>query len=164
MTLAPQMDAAAPEVRIVSAELSTGPRIAHALLLAAALSGTVVTLSLFITEPDLPLRTRAAFAVLSLIGMGWTTYALWVLTQRRVLYARQQVVAGWMAVAFTSVFTLGALAIGIGSGMLVGFVAGAIGVAMVGAALVLLSRARRRLAALTAKRRALETQMAERAR
>ncbi|WP_439538982.1 hypothetical protein [Sphingomonas sp.] len=163
MTLAPQMDAA-PEVRIVSAELSTAPRIAHALLLAAALSGTAVTLALFITEPDLPLRTRAAFAVLSLIGMGWSAYALWVLTQRRVLYARQQVVAGWIAVAFTSVFTLGALAIGIGSGIPVGFAAAAIGLAMVGAALVLLGRARRRLAALTAKRQALETQLAGRAR
>ncbi|WP_422058577.1 hypothetical protein [Sphingomonas sp.] len=164
MSLAPQMDAAAPEVRILSAELSPRPRVAHALLLAAALGGTVVTLSLFITEPDLPLRTRAALAVLSLIGMGWTGYALWVLTQRRVLYARQQVVAGWMAVAFTSVFSLGALAIGIGSGMPVGFVAAAMGVAMIGAALVVLSRARRRLATLTAKRRALETQLAEGAR
>jgi hypothetical protein len=164
MSLAPQTDAAAPEVRILSAQLSPRPRIAHALLLAAALGGTVVTLSLFITEPDLPLRTRAAFAVLSLIGMGWTAYALWVLTQRRVLYARQQVVAGWMAVAFTSVFTLGALTIGIGSGMPVGFVAAAMGVAMIGAALTLLRRARRRLATLTAKRRALETQLAERAR
>ena len=164
MTLAPPMDAAAPEVRIVSAELATAPRVAHALLLAAALGGTAVTLSLFITEPDLPMRTRAAFAVLSLIGMGWATYALWVLTQRRVLYARQQVVAGWMAVTFTSMFTLGAFAIGIGSGELVGFAAAAMGVAMVGAALVLLGRARRRLAALTAKRRVLEAQMAERAR
>lgn len=163
MTLAPQMDAA-PEVRIVSAELSTAPRVAHALLLAAALSGTVVTLSLFITEPDLPLRTRAAFAVLSLIGMGWAGYAVWVLTQRRVLYVRQQVVAGWMAVSFTSVFTLGALAIGVGSELPVGFVAAAMGLAMIGAALVLLSRAQRRLAALTAKRRALEMQMMERAR
>lgn len=163
MTLAPEMDAEAPESRIVSADLSARPRVAHALLLAAALGGTVVTLSLFLTEPDPPLRTRTAFAVLSLIGMGWTGYALWVLTRRRVLYARQQVVAGWMAVAFTSVFTLGALAIGIGSGMATGFVAAAMGLALVGAALVLLGRARRRLAALTAKRRALETQLAERA-
>ena len=62
------------------------------------------------------------------------------------------------------IMALGALAIGIGSGLPVGFAAAAMGGAKVGAALVLLSRARRRLAALTAKRQALEMQLAEGAR
>lgn len=142
--------------RLADTQLSPGSRIAHGALLAAALAMTVVVVSLGLTEPDLPLRASLAFAGMAAIGAGWTGYAIWVLTQRRVLYARQRVVAGWLAVTFTSIFTIGAFALGIAAAQPAGLVAGALGLLLGGAALQLLSRARRRLAALTARLHQLE--------
>ena len=143
--------------RIADAELSSAPRIAHGALLAAALTMTLVVVSLGLTEPDLPLRTTLAFAVLSAIGAGWTGYAIWVLTQRRVLYARQRVVAGWLAVTFTTTFTIGALATGVLADIPAGFVAAGLGMALMAAAAILLLRARRRLSELTMRLAQLET-------
>lgn len=144
--------------RIAEVELSTAPRLIHGALLAAALTMTVVVASLGLTEPDLPPRAAIAFAVLAAIGTGWTGYAIWVLTQRRVLYARQRVVAGWLAVTFTSIFTFGAFALGFAADLQAGFVAGGLGLVLMTAATLLLSRARRRLTALTARMRQLEAQ------
>lgn len=147
---------------VAVAELSRWPRIAHSVLLAAALTGAIMTLSLWLTEPDLPFRTRAAFATLTLIGLTWAGYAAWVLTQRRVLYARQRVLAGWLAVTFTSAFTVAAFTTGVVAGTPVGFAAGTMGLVLVGASLMLLARARRRLATLLARRRELEILTVER--
>lgn len=143
--------------RIADAELSSAPRIAHGALLAAALTMTLVVASLGLTEPNPPLRATLAFAVLAAIGSGWTGYAIWVLTQRRVLYARQRVVAGWLAVSFTTIFTIGALATGILAGVPAGFVAAGLGVALMAAAAGLLLRARQRLTMLSARLIELET-------
>lgn len=142
--------------RLADAQLSPASRIAHGALLAAALAMTVVVVSLGLTEPNLPPRAGIAFAVLSAIGAGWAGYALWVLTQRRVLYARQRVVAGWLAVTFTSIFTIGAFALGIAAEQPAGLVAGGLGLVLTAAALMLLTRARQRLAALTTRLRQLE--------
>ncbi|HEY0624328.1 hypothetical protein [Sphingomonas sp.] len=142
--------------RIAEAELSSAPRLAHGALLAVALTMTVVTASLGLTEPGLPPRTAIAFAVLTAIGLGWTGYAVWVLTQRRVLYARQRVIAGWLAVTFTSIFTLGAFTLGLAADLPAGLAAGGLGCMLMAAALLLLARARRRLAALTDRLRQLE--------
>lgn len=142
--------------RIARAELSIQSRIAHGALLAAALAMTMVLAALLLTEPDLPLRTRAALTVLAMIGAIWTGYAAWVLTQRRVLFARQRVVAGWLALIFTSVFTAGAFAIGIAADVPAGFAAGGLGLALVAGSGLLLARARQRLAVLLDRRRALE--------
>jgi len=142
--------------QIAEAELSMPSRVAHGALLAAALTMTMVIVSLWLTEPDLPLRTRAAFGVLTMIGASWSGYAAWVLTQRRVLFAWQRVVAGWLALTFTSVFTIGAFGIGIAANAPAGFAAGALGLVLVTAAALLLLRARRRLAALVERKRQLE--------
>ncbi|WP_343518558.1 hypothetical protein [Sphingomonas sp.] len=142
--------------RLADAQLAPASRIAHGALLAAALAMTVVIASLGLTEPDLPPRAGLAFAVLAAIGAGWTGYAAWVLTQRRVLYVRQRIVAGWLAVTFTSIFTLGAFAFGVAAAQPAGLVAGGLGLMLMAAALLLLARARRRLAALTARLRQLE--------
>ncbi|KRC81645.1 hypothetical protein [Sphingomonas sp. Root241] len=142
--------------RIASAELSLQSRIAHGALLAAALAMTMVIVALLLTEPGLPLRTLAALAVLAMIGATWTGYAAWVLTQRRVLFARQRVVAGWLALIFTSVFTAGAFAIGAAADVPTGFAAGGLGLALVAGSGLLLARARQRLAVLLDRRRALE--------
>lgn len=156
------LDASARETarRLADAELSPGSRIAHGALLAAALAMTVVVVSLGLTEPDLPHRAGIAFAVLAAIGAGWTGYAIWVLTQRRVLFARQRVVAGWLAVTFTSIFTSGAFALGLAADVPAGLVAGGLGLMLMAAALLILSRARQRLAALTARMRQLEAAQA----
>lgn len=142
--------------RIATAELSPQSRVAHGVLLAASLAMTVVLAALLLTEPDLPLRTWTALAVLAAIGMSWTGYAAWVLTQRRVLFARQRVVAGWLALIFTSIFTVGAFAIGIATDAPAGFATGGLGLGLVAASGLLLARARRRLAVLLDRRRALE--------
>ncbi|MFL9841115.1 hypothetical protein ABS767_09090 [Sphingomonas sp. ST-64] len=141
---------------IVDAELSLGPRIAHGALLSVALAATVVVTALWLTEPDLPYRTRAALIALSLIGATWASYALWVLMQRRVLFARQRLVAGWIAVAFTSVFTAGAFAIAIFGNHASGLAAGAMGLALLAVAGRFLVRARTRLNALQERLRELE--------
>lgn len=142
--------------RIAEAELSSAPRLVHGALLAAALTMTVVVVSLGLAEPDLPLRAGIAFAMLAAIGAGWTGYAIWVLTQRRVLYARQRVVAGWLAVTFTSIFTLGAFSLGLAADVQAGFVAGGLGLVLMAAATLLLARARQRLATLTDRLHQLE--------
>lgn len=142
--------------RIARAELSLQSRVAHGALLAAALAMTVVLAALLLTEPGLPLRTRAALTVLAAIGATWAGYAGWVLTQRRVLFARQRVVAGWLALIFTSVFTAGGFAIGIMADVPAGLAAGGLGLALVAGSGLLLARARRRLVVLLDRRRELE--------
>ena len=157
MTAIQDVDAIDRVRRIAGAELSLRSRIAHGVLLAAALAMTTVLAALLLTEPDLPLRTWAALAVLTMIGAIWTGYAAWVLARRRVLFARQRVVAGWLAVIFTSIFTIGAFAIGIAGDVPAGFAAGGLGLALVAGSGLLLARARRRLAALLDRRRELES-------
>jgi hypothetical protein len=142
--------------RIAAAQLSLGPRIAHGALLAAALAMTVVLASLWLTEPDLPLRTRAAFAVLAAIGALWSGYAAWVLTARRVLFARQRVVAGWLALAFTTIFTSGAFAIAGVTHFPAGWAAGALGLGLIGVSALVLRQAKTRLADLLNNKRTLE--------
>jgi hypothetical protein len=149
-------DARAAVQRIADAELSPRSRIAHGALLLAAAAMTTVIVSLGLTEPNPPLRTSIAFAVLATIGAGWAGYAIWVLTQRRVLFARQRVVAGWLAVTFTSVFTVGAFSIGIAADMPAGMMSGVLGLVLVTASGLLLARARQRLAELTARLQQLE--------
>ncbi len=156
MNANPGAETLEPVRRIAETELSLRSRIAHGALLAAALGMTMVIASLLLTEPDLPLRTRAAFAVLAMIGAGWTGYAAWVLTRRRVLFAWQRVVAGRLAVAFTSIFTAGALCIGVVTDAPAGLAAAGLGAVLVIISVLLLSRARRRLAALVERRDALE--------
>jgi hypothetical protein len=88
-------------------ELSLRARLGHVLLALVASAMTIVVVSLWLTEPALPTRTRAAFAMLAIIGSGWVAYSVWVLSTRRVMLARQRVVAGRLAVAFTGAFAAG---------------------------------------------------------
>ena len=88
-------------------ELSLRARLGHVLLALAASTMTIVVVSLWVTEPVLPPRTRTAFALLTVIGLAWVAYSVWVLNARRVMLARQRVVAGRLAVAFTFTFAAG---------------------------------------------------------
>src|SRR4051795_5039610 len=90
-------------------ELSLRARLGHVLLALVASAMTVVVLSLWLTEPALPPRTTAAFAMLTIIGLAWVAYSVWVLSARRVMLAQQRVVAGRLAVAFTGAFAAGCM-------------------------------------------------------
>ncbi|MCA1714793.1 MAG: hypothetical protein LC715_06710 [Gammaproteobacteria bacterium] len=120
---------------------------------------SIVIASLLATEPALPLRARLALAVLLAIGLSWVGYATWVLRNRWTLLANHRIVAGRMAVVFTAVFAAGALGLGFAMGKAALFLAAATGVVMFGAAVVVLVRAHRRVAALQARRRVLEREL-----
>jgi hypothetical protein len=146
--------------RLVAAELSLTARLGYVLLLLAALTMTTIVTALWLTEPVLPVRARIAFAVLDVIGASWMVFALWVLTRRRALFARDSVIAGRMAVTFSSVFVVGALATGAVTGDRAPFAAAALGVVMVAVAAIQLSRANRAVARLRDRREALEREIA----
>lgn len=95
--------------RLSRTELSRGARVGHVVLALFASAMSIIVASLWVTEPALPPRTQIAFAALIGIGLGWTTFSLWVLRTRRVMLARHRQVAGRLAVAFSSVFALGCL-------------------------------------------------------
>jgi hypothetical protein len=80
----------------LSGPLSPGRRLAAVVALLGGLGGALVAGTLWATEPGLPDATRAAFAVMVAIGLGWCGWAGWVLTRRAPLFARDRVIAGWL--------------------------------------------------------------------
>jgi hypothetical protein len=149
--------------RIARTELSRGARVGYALLAVVASAMTIVVVSLWLTEPTLPLRTHIAFAAMTLIGLSWGTFSVWVLRTRRVMIARHRVMAGRLAVTFTGLFAAGCLAL---------VVAGhprampALGMSLVQllVAVVLWWRAAAAHAALLARRTTIERELAGSAR
>ncbi|HEY0140831.1 MAG TPA: transmembrane transport protein [Thermoanaerobaculia bacterium] len=135
--------------RIVAGELSLRSRIAYAALLLVALLMAGGIASLLLTEEGLPRRTEIAFAVLIVIGLSWVAYAAWVLTRRRVLLAGHRIIAARMAIAFTSVFVVGAMLLAMWPAAIFGAVLLIVAVAM-------LLHARKRFAQLLQRRRELE--------
>lgn len=144
---------------LLDAELSRPSRLGYVALLLVSAAMSVAVASLWLTEPALPLRTRVAFGVLTVIGLSWTAFAGWVLVTRRVLLGRDGVVAGWLAVTFTTVFVAGAVIVGYSVGGKAPFAAAAVGVGLLGLAFALLVRAQRRVARLTGRRDALEREL-----
>lgn len=142
--------------QMVDAELSMKARVWHICLLLASMFMTIGIVSLWTTEPYLPARTHAAFGVMTCIGLAWSAFALRVLTGRRILFVRHRIVAGRMAVTFTSMFVIGAFAIGVFTGGRAGYLAAAFGVLLLTAAVLLLRRAQRAFALLTEQRQSLE--------
>ena len=141
---------------LARANLSFTARMGYVGLLLAATAMTTVVISLWITEPSLPVRTQLAFGAMSLIGASWCALALWVLRARRPLFARDRLIAGRMAVTFTSLFAAAGLASAILLGSPAGYAALASGVLMLAAAIAVFARARRRFAQLAARRQELE--------
>lgn len=142
--------------RLLEGELSLRSRLAYVALMLASSAMTVVILSLWVTEPALPLRTTVAFAAMTAIGGSWIVFAGWVLARRRVLLGRDRVVAARMAIAFTSAFALGALLAFYTTGGPAAFAALLMGLVLLAAAIAMLLRARRRVARLTERRDAIE--------
>jgi hypothetical protein len=146
--------------RLAQIELSTKARMGYVVLLLLASAMTAVVLSLWATEPSLPVRTEAAFGVLGVIGGAWVGFALWALRSRRPLFARDEVIAGTMAVVFTSVFVAGALAAVIMSGAAAAYGALVTGAGMLALAVWRLVTAQRRFARLAVRRVELERTLA----
>lgn len=145
---------------IAAAELAPAARVKHVLLLLGSAGMGVALLSLWLTEPALPVRTHVAFGLMTAIAASWVAYASWALTRRRVLFGRQRVVAARMAVAFTSLLVTGSLAVGATTGGSAPLLAAAMGAAMLVVAMALLVRARRIHAALLARRNEIERALA----
>ena len=142
--------------RLARTELSMRARVAHILLALAAAAMTIVVTSLWLTEPALPLRTTIAFAMLTGIGLGWVAFSIWVLRNKHVLLARHRVVAGRLAVSFSSVFVVGCLLVGFASSSRAVWLASVMGVALLVIAIVLWRRAETAHARLLARRNTLE--------
>jgi hypothetical protein len=124
-------------------------------LLLVSTGMTAVIASLWLTETFLPLRAQLAFGVMCLIGGSWSALAIWALSRRRPLFARDRVIAGGMAVTFTSVFVVGALAAVVIANNAAAYGALATGALMLAVAIKVLVDARRRYAELAARRAAL---------
>jgi hypothetical protein len=133
-------------------ELSMGSRLGFTALAVSSLGVSGVVTSLLVTEPSLPLRTQAAFAVIALGGLAWTAFAVWVLARRRVLLAKHRVAASTLALILAAIFLAGAIAVRDRAGLL----AVLVNAAMLAFAIVWAVRARRRVAELNSRRRALE--------
>lgn len=144
---------------MLDAELSRPSRFRHVALLLASMTMTIIVTSLWLTEPALPARTQVAFGLMTVIGLSWAAFAVWVLTTRRVLLGRDGVVAGRLAVTFTTTFVAGALAVGYVNGGVAPFAAAAMGLVLLAVAAALLVRARHRVTQLTARREVLEREL-----
>jgi hypothetical protein len=142
--------------RLLEAELAVTPRLGYVALLLVSVMMTVALGTLWLTEPSLPLRAHAAFAVMVAIGTSWSAFAMWVLTRRRVLFPRHGIVAGRMAVTFTSIFTVGAFVLAVTSGGVAFRVMTLVGLLMVGCAVLVLVRAHRHLARLLERKQEIE--------
>jgi hypothetical protein len=121
---------------------------------------TIVVVSLWMTEPALPTRTATAFAMLTVIGLGWVAYSIWVLQAKRVMLARQRVIAGRLAFLFASAFTLGCLALAFTTTVSAAWPAFAMSLVMLVLALGMWRRAEAVHATLMARRETLERELA----
>ena len=145
--------------RLARTELSLRARVGHVLLALVASALTIVVVSLWLTEPVLPARTAIAFAMLIVIGLGWVAYSVWVLSARRVMLARQRVIAGRLAVAFAGTFAAGCVLLAATTTVSAARPATAMSVVMLAVALWLWRRAETAHAALLVRREALERQL-----
>ncbi|MBC6457269.1 hypothetical protein [Actinomadura sp. HBU206391] len=133
-------------------------RLRYVLLGVAGLTVAALVGSLWATEPGgLPARTHVAFAALTAAGLGWAGFAAWVLSRRGPLFARDRVIAGGLALGFSTVATGGIALIAIVRGELTMLlIAVPTGLVLVSAATALLVRARAHRAALLRRKRELQ--------
>jgi hypothetical protein len=154
--MSPQMKSLQDVRQLAGGELSLKARLGYVALLLVAMAMTTVVVSLWLTEARLPLRTQMAFGVMSIIGASWVVFSAWALRTRRPLFARDRVIAGRMAVAFTSLFFAGSIAAVVLANNAAAYLVLFTSVAMLAAAVRVLAGARRRFADLLVRRRALE--------
>jgi len=146
--------------RLMAGELSLRARLGYtALLLVSTAVGGAIG-ALWLTEPALPVRAHAAFAVIVGIAICWIVFAIRVLTQRHVLLARHRVTAARMSVAFSTVMVVGVAAVAYSRGAGPGaYAAAGVGLVMLAVAGGMLVRANRQVAWLMTERGRLEREL-----
>jgi hypothetical protein len=112
----------------------------------------------------LPMRTSIALSVMAVIGVSWMIFAAWVLTRKRVLLGSHRIVAGRLAVAFSTAFVIGAVAVGLTTSNASSYAAAAMGAVMLLVAVTMLARAKRQFAQLSKRRDELQQLLASRDR
>ena len=137
--------------------LSLPRRVGHLMAGLGGLAMAVNVALLWATEPGaLPVRTRIAFAAVIGIGMMWAGFAGWALA-RRPLFAIDRVIAGWLAVTFSALTTLGMVAIALTrAGTAAALACGGLGATLTVVAGAVLARARAYRRTLLARRHELE--------
>lgn len=137
--------------------LSLPRRVTHVVAGLGGLAGASLIGYLWATEPDpLPARTQAAFAALIAIGLAWTVFGGWALT-RHPLFAVDRVIAGWLAVVFSTLLTAGMVVLAVSRGGGAGALASAgLGLIAVAVAVAALVRARVYRRDLLTRQRSLE--------
>jgi hypothetical protein len=146
--------------KLARGELSVRARLGYVALLLVSSAMTMVIMSLWLTEAWLPLRAHIAFGVMSVIGVSWAALSIWALTTRRVLLARDRVIAGRMSVMFTALFLASAIVAVLMTGKAAAFGAAATGAVMFAIAWRVLAGARQRWAELAAQKAKLESEIA----
>lgn len=139
--------------------LSMRARVGYVALLLVSVAGAGALASLWATEPALPARTHAAFALLLGILLAWAAFATWVLRTRRALFGRDGVIAGRLSVTFSALYTAGMAAVAAGTGLPGPWAGAGVGLLMLCVALLNLRRATRRVEALSAQRDALAREL-----
>ncbi len=149
---------------MVRRELSAPSRICYLLLFMMAFTAAGLIDTLWLTEPmPLPLRTHISFGLLVAVNLAWSGLSAWVLSRRKVLYALDHVIAGWMAVTFCGVFLLAGLGIAIVRMNITASVSfGLLGMIQLVVAIAILTRARHRREHLLARRQELTDALARR--
>lgn len=143
-------------VEALQRELSRRSRLGHVLLLLAAASGAIVVVSVWATEPILPLRTHLAFLALTMVCLAWAVHAARVLRRRAILLVPHRVRAALIAMSSAGAFIIGALAVWWSTGATAALLAASSGFLWLAIAAILLARARRQRAALQQRLRELE--------
>lgn len=143
-------------LRWAQSELSMKARVGYVALLLTSLLFSVGLTALWWTEPTLPMHTHLAFGAMTLIALAWTIFALRVLAGPRVMFVHHRIVAGRMAVVFTSLFVAGAVSVGLLTANPAAYLAAVFGLVLVAVAVLVLDQARRAFAELDQRRQALE--------
>jgi hypothetical protein len=150
--------------QLTALELSLPSRLRYLALLLAASTMSAIVIALLVSEPMLPMRTSIALGVMAVIGVSWMIFAAWVLTRKRVLLGSHRIVAGRLAVVFSTVFVIGALSVGLTTSNASPFAAAAMGAVMLSVAVTMLARAKRQFAQLSKRRDELQRLLGRRDR
>ena len=87
--------------------LSLRRRVRSLVELCGAAAVVVLTVVLWLTEDDLPMRTQLGFGAIAAVGLLTIARALRALRRRGRLFARDRVIAGWIAAAFAVLLAAG---------------------------------------------------------
>ncbi|MEV6209380.1 transmembrane transport protein [Kitasatospora sp. NPDC051914] len=132
--------------RALAAEVSLRSRMRYVAVGLAGGCAAVLVAVLWATEPrPLPPRTQAVFAGLIAVGLAWAAFAGWVLSRRRPLYARDQVLGARLALAASTVTGTVGTALAAARGTVTATLTAAlVGTVLVATAGLLLARAQSR--------------------